>query len=191
MIIAVVYKNEKQELKCKMTTSKEIVKYFRKKEYSIVDMPLICSTYSNILTKLILDLNKRAIQKIFKDGEKYNYKLLNIGVYKGSVYFEYESLDKEFYTHGIIDKKGKIIPIYTNEHKKTNDLKKLFSFRDENCIESSKDSLLKNLLKANINWHTNYDNNKLPIHVINPQCPPRRDSQRPDGYKKTNEKEQI
>lgn len=38
-------------------------------------------------------------------------------------------------------------------------------------------------------WHTKYDNNKLPRNVINPECLPRRDSQRPDGYKETNKEE--
>lgn len=186
-MIAVVYKNEKQELKCKITTSKKLVKYFhfRKKEYSIVDMPLIFSTYSNILTKLILTLNKGAIKNIFNDGEKYNHKLISIGVYKGSVYFEFKTKDKQNYSHGIINKKGEIIPINFDSSKKVNDLKKLFSFRGE----SSKDSILKNLLKTDIDWHTNYDNNKLPIHIINPECLPWRDSQRPEGYEKTNEKE--
>ena len=190
-MIAVVYKNEKQELKCKITTSKKLVKYFhfRNKEYSIVDMPLIFSTYSNILTKLILTLNKGAIKNIFNDGEKYNHKLISIGVYKGSVYFEFKTKDKQNYSHGIINKKGEIIPINFDSSKKVNDLKKLFSFCGESCIEISKDSLLKNLVKANIDWHTNYENHKLPIHIINPDCLPRGNSQRLDGYEKTNEKE--
>lgn len=189
-MIAVVYKNDKQELKCKIIT-KKLVKYFcfRKKEYSIVNMLCINSTYSKFATKLTLVLNKRAIDKIVKQCEKYNNNLISIGVYKGSVYFEFDKLYMENYLHATINKKGKIIPINFDNSKKVNDLKKLFSFRDESCIESSKDSLLKNLLKADIDWHTNYDNNKLPIHVINLECLPWRDSQRPEGYKATNEKE--
>ena len=188
-MIAVVYKNKKKNLKCKIIT-KKLVKYFcfRKKEYSIVNMLCINSTYSKFATKLTLVLNKRAIDKIVKQCEKYNNNLISIGVYKRSVYFEFDKLYMENYLQAIINKKGKIIPINFDNSKKVNDLKKLFGFRYESCIESSKDSILNNLLKADIDWHTNCDNNKLPRFEINPKCLPRRDSQRPDGYKATNEK---